>query len=253
MTFAISSSWLTATGWKPAFSAPEVRTAFGNYCRRIVREFHPRFLGLASEINTYADAHPEDFPHFVSLYREVYGWIKSEAPETRVFVTFQWEDLNNLIPTVSEGRPPYRINWETVEAFEPQLDVWAISSYPFVAFRSGADIPVDYYTPLLARTAKPLAVAEGGYTSAPVGPVAGTPQDQVSYLRAIHAQLGGPRLEFWIYLLLSDLNLDSYASLLRKQGLNERDVDTFGFFTFVGLRGRDGTPKPALALWDSFR
>ena len=30
-------------------------------------------------------------------------------------------------------------------------------------------------------------------------------------------------------------------------------VRTLGFFAHVGLRRRDGTPKPALALWDSYR
>ena len=36
-------------------------------------------------------------------------------------------------------------------------------------------------------------------------------------------------------------------------GAGERDVETLGFFAFVRLRRQDGSPKPALALWDSFR
>jgi hypothetical protein len=133
------------------------------------------------------------------------------------------------------------------------LDLWVVSSYPFVAFSRGADIPVDYYTPLLSRTSRPLAVAEGGYTSRPVGPFPGEAQDQVDYLNAIHSQLGGERLAFWIYLLLTDFNLDSYAKLMRLQGLGEDDVNTLGMFASVGLREFDGAPKPALEVWDSFR
>ena len=45
--------------------------------------------GLASEINTYMDAHPDDVEHFVGLYREVYERVKAEAPDTQIFVTFQ--------------------------------------------------------------------------------------------------------------------------------------------------------------------
>ena len=239
-------------GWKASFADPRVRAAYANFTLRIVREFHPRYLGLASEINTYADTHPEDFPNFLSLYNSVYDQVKAEAPGTQIFVTFQWEELNNLISQVAKGRTARQINWSQVEIFEPRLDVWAISSYPFIVYKHGADIPVDYYSPLRARTTKPLAVAEGGFASAPVGPVSGTPQDQVDYLNAIHSQIGGNRLAFWIYLLINDFNLDSYAKIMNGRGQNS-DVNTLGMFASVGLTKSDRTPKPALAVWDSFR
>ena len=149
---------------------------------RIVREFHPHYLGLASEINTYADTHPDDFPNFLSLYNSVYDQVKAEAPDTQIFVTFQWEELNNLIQQVAKGRTPRQTDWNQLEIFEPKLDVWAISSYPFIVYKCGADIPADYYTPLLAQTSKQLGVAEGGFSSALVGPISGTPQDHVTIL-----------------------------------------------------------------------
>jgi len=140
-----------------------------------------------------------------------------------------------------------------MEIFEPNLDVWAISSYPFAAFLSGADIPADYYTPLLSRTSKPLAVAEGGFTSRPNPPLPGDEQSQVDYLNAIHTQIGGKRLAFWVYLLLNDFDMDSYAKAMRQQGLNDENIDTLGFFASVGLREFDGKPKPALEVWNLFR
>ncbi|MEX0787973.1 MAG: hypothetical protein WD040_04160 [Anaerolineales bacterium] len=240
-------------GWGAAdFGLPEVRRAYTNFALRAVRELQPRYLGLASEINTYADAFPEDFTNFVSLYRETYAAVKAESPETQVFVTFQWEDLNNLIPGVSEGRTAYEVNWEQVEAFEPELDLWVISSYPFIAFPSGALITDDYYSPLLTRTDKRLAVAEGGFVSREAAPFSGTPQDQVDYLQAIHNQIGA-RLDFWIYLLLSDFNQETYAVHMRAEGASEADIETLSFFASVGLREFDGTPKPALEVWDGFR
>jgi hypothetical protein len=95
-------------GWKPSFSAPEVRAAFTNFTLRIVNEFHPLYLGLASEINTYADAHPEDFSSYLTLYQAVYDQVRAASPETHLFVTFQWEDLNNLAPFPTEGRQPFQ-------------------------------------------------------------------------------------------------------------------------------------------------
>jgi len=238
-------------GWKASFANPEVRTAFTNFTLRIVREFHTCYLGLGSEINTYEDTHPDDFINYLSLYQDVYALVKGEAPETHVFVTFQWEELNNLMPSVAHGQP-YQPNWNQVEQFEPKLDVWAISSYPFVVFQNGSAIPANYYTPLLIRTLKPLAVAEGGFPSAPVGTLPGDPQSQVDYLNAIHSQMGGDRLAFWIYLLINDFNLDSYAHTMNSRG-QSNDINTLGMFASVGLTQADRTPKPALLFWDSFR
>jgi hypothetical protein len=62
-------------GWPASFAAPQVRQSYADFALWIVRTFHPRLVGLASEINTYADAYPEDFPNFLSLYRKVYASI----------------------------------------------------------------------------------------------------------------------------------------------------------------------------------
>jgi hypothetical protein len=239
-------------GWEPTFANPDVRAAFTNYTLWLVREFHPKYLGLASEINTYMDAHPEDAANYISLYHSVYTLVKAEAPDTQIFVTFQWEDLNNLFAMAAEGRQPYVTNWDQVEVFEPNLDLWVISSYPFTVFKTGAEIPADYYTPLLSRTSKPLAIAEGGFTTLPTPPFQGDELSQVDYLNAIHNQIG-ERLNFWVYLLLNDFNLNSYAKMMRKDGLSDENINTLGMFASVGLRQFNGTPKPALSTWDSFR
>jgi hypothetical protein len=231
------------------FGNAVVRSAYQNYALRIIREFHPKYLGLASEINTYADAFPDDFPNFLSLYRETCKKIKQESHDTQVFVTFQWEDINNVNRFADQKDSS--IDWEWIEAFEPDLDLWVISSYPFVAFDSANEIPKDYYASLLTRTDKPLAVGEGGFGSRDISPFQGTPQDQVDYLNAIHDQIGR-RLAFWIYLILDDFNMDSYRQFLESQGLGSQ-VETLRFFSIVGLRERNGTPKPALAAWDGFR
>ncbi len=121
-------------GWDANFANPDVRAAFTNFALWIVREFRPRYLGLASEINTYMDAYPDDVESYLSLYRETYDLVKAEAPETQVFVTFQWDDLNNMFAPAAEGRPAGQTNWDQVEAFEPRLDLWAISSYPYFLY-----------------------------------------------------------------------------------------------------------------------
>jgi hypothetical protein len=127
-----------------------------------------------------------------------------------------------------------------------------ISTYPYFVFPSGPDIPAGYYTPLLSQTDKPVAVAEGGFSSQPVGFAQGSPEDQVAYLNAIHDQLG-PRLAFWVNTLLDDFNLESYAEQMKKDGRDPQDAISLGAFAYIGLRNSDGSPKPALEVWDSFR
>lgn len=240
------------TGWTASFGDAEVRAAYLEFVLWILDEFQPAYLGLASEINTYMDAHPDDVEEFVTLYTEAYEQIKLQAPGTRVFVTFQWDDLNNMIPAASEGRPPFEPNWEQVEAFEPNLDIWAISSYPYFVFNGAKPIPADYYTPLLSRTDKPLAVAESGFASQPVGPIDVSPEHQQAFMNAIYAQLGD-RLAFWVYLLLSDLDMASIEEAMQQEGRTSKDIETLSMFSSVGLREVDGTPKPALETWIQLR
>lgn len=239
-------------GWDANFANPDVRAAFSNFALWLVRQFHPAYLGLAVEINSYMDAYPDDAPNFVSLYNEVYAAVKAEAPETQIFVTFQWDDLNNLWVGATEGRQPYAVNWDQVEQFEPNLDLWVISTYPYTVFKTAADIPDDYYTPLLERTDKPLAVAEGGYSSTPVEPFSGSPEDQVIFLNRVHDQIG-ERLTFWNYTALNDINMESYGEMMRGADAKENDIVTLSAFQFIGLREVDGTPRPALGVWDAFR
>jgi hypothetical protein len=131
------------------------------------------------------------------------------------------------------------------------LDLWAISTYPYFAFDEAAQIPSDYYTPLLSRTSKPLAIGEGGYPSEDVGPFHGSLQGQVGYLEALDTQIG-ERLAFWIYLVIDDFNIEAYARHLTEHG-SPADVEAVELFSSLGLRSKDGEPKPAMETWDRLR
>jgi len=232
--------------WEASFANPDVRAAFKHFTLWIIQEFKPTYLGLGSEINTYLDAHPGDAGHYLSLYNEVHEEVKETAPDTKIFVTFQWDDLNNMFPSASEGRPANHTNWEQIHSFEPRLDLWVISSYPYFIYENAEDIPDDYYARLLQATDKPVAVAEGGFTSSR------NPDDQIAYLEAIHNQLG-ERMSFWVYLILSDLNMDNLTGIMRDQGVAEEDIQTLSQFSTIGLQHINGHPKPALEVWDDYR
>jgi hypothetical protein len=234
--------------WTPSFEDPRVRTAFTGFATWIAARFQPRYMGLSSEINTYLLAHPAETAAYLDLYRTTRAAIKTESPDTSVFVTFQWEVVYGLASGALAAEP----EWDQIEIFEPDLDLWVISSYPFIAFESGAEIPSNYYSPLVERTAKPLAVAEGGYISRPTGGFPGDTQSQVDHLNSVYDQIG-QRLVFWINLVLDDFDPVAIADPMREQGRSESDIEGLGIFSSIGLREFDGTPKPALAVWLGFR
>ncbi len=63
----------------------------------------------------------------------------------------------------------------------------------------------------------------------------------------------GDRLSSRVHLALNDFKSDSFAEVMRAEGRPESDIETLSFFAALGLRQFDGTPKPSLALWDSYR
>lgn len=62
----------------------------------ICATYHPRYLGLAVEVNSYYLKHTADFNRFVFFYKELYDLIKAAYPDTKVFVTFQLEMMKGL-------------------------------------------------------------------------------------------------------------------------------------------------------------
>lgn len=60
-------------------------------------------------------------------------------------------------------------------------------------------------------------------------------------------------LAFWVNILLNDFNIDSYARQMKKDGRNPQDALSLSAFAYIGLRNADGTPKPALEVWDEMR
>ena len=77
-------------------------------------------------------------------------------------------------------------------------------------------------------------------------------QDQIGYLEAVNSQLG-EELAMWIYLLLQDIDYQGYGRVLKEEGLRQENIQTLGLFASVGLKKLDGTPKPAMRLWDLIR
>lgn len=217
------------------FNDPKLREAFLAYTAYIAANYKPDYLALGVEINMLYQRSPRQFEAFVSLYREAYAQAKEASPRTKVFPTFQLEDLEGSFGDI---HPPH---WEVLEYFSGHMDALAISTYPFLAgIQSAGDLRPEYYSQLRARFDGEILIAETGYASAPVeGRVTvGTEEDQKVFLdRILHdAQENGFSTVVWLAAL--------------DPAFVERGATSV--FKDIGLRGSDGGNKLAWSTWEEW-
>lgn len=217
------------------FNDPRLREAFIAYTTYVVRNYEPEYLALGVEVNMLYARKPEQFNAFVSLYKEAYEVAKANRPETKIFPTFQLEDLEG---TFAEIHPP---QWEVLDYFSGYMDALAISTYPFLGdIDSAAGIREDYFSQLGQYFDGEILIAETGYPSAPVDghPVVGSEEDQAAYLQRLltEAEANGFSIVVWLAALDPAFAREGVAA-------------TFGN---VGLRASDGSNKLAWPEWEAW-
>jgi Tol biopolymer transport system component len=200
-----------------SFSNPAVAEAYSKAVLELA-EIRPAYLAVATDVNLFAMTDRAGFRAFVDMYRDLYPRIKRTSPDTRVFVTFQWDAMRGE----SAGA-----NRDLVEAFRSSLDVLAFTSEPRKLFeREGPDgVPADYYSrisqyrsdnrPLLLEVSWPSDGRNGD-------------ADQVTYIRSLPRLLDrvDPSILVWSFL---------------------HDVKILIFTVRAGLINSDGREKPAFA------
>lgn len=213
-----------------SFADPVLRSAFIADAKQRVEAYRPKYLCLAMEINAYYEQHPEDFDHFVSLFREARKAVKQIDPAIVVFVSFQYEQFLGLFGGQT-GLPKHGPHWELLERFGDEVDAVGISSYPFEKltpprFRPPAELPDDYYRRIAEHTDKPVIFAELGWSSDPA--YGGSPGAQAAFLDRLPELLKG-----------LDVPLINYNFLFDAKGFGEA-------FDSMGLIDAKGKLKPAL-------
>ncbi|HET8646936.1 MAG TPA: hypothetical protein VFO85_15685 [Vicinamibacteria bacterium] len=216
---------------------PAVRDADVRYVGAFAAVIRPEYLSVASETNLVRAIAPAPlYDGLVDAARRAAAEARRVSPTTRVFTTIQVE--------VAWGRPagPFAGVARDLADF-PFTEVLGLSSFPFLGgFADPEDLPLDYYSRLVAGTSLPVMVIEGGWPSAGVGGIASSPDEQRRYIERHVRLLDGARAIGYFQITFTDLDL---ASIPQPPG------SILPLFATLGLVDVNLAPKPALDVWDA--
>jgi len=230
---------LLATGH--SLTEPAVRAAYARYAAAFAAVIRPESLGVASETNLVrAVAPPALYEAVVDAANRAAAAVRGAQPAVHVFITVQvevaWGRLGANAPFAGIARD--RADFPFTEAI-------GLSSYPYLAgFVEPEDVPLDYYARLADPAAPlPMLVVEGGWTSAPLGGLASSPDKQRRYIERQAQILDTARAAGVFQINFTDLDLASFPMFPAGSSVS--------LFAFLGLVDVNLTPKPALASWDA--
>ena len=212
---------------------PDLRAAFVAEARYVAASYAPRYLALGVEVNAVYERSPTQYRAFLEAYDEAYVAVKAASPETRVFATFQYEQLLGVVP----WEPPRPPRWELLHDFAGRLDLFAVATFPSVTHEVARDVPPLYYRQMRDHTSLPIAFASVGFASAPdpAGVHSSTPAEQRRYLQRLLADADALDAPFVVWFASRD---PAFAA--------EPPLD---LLSSVGLRDASDRPKEAWAVW----
>ena len=200
-------------GSRVSFANPVIRKAFVESARALAG-LKPPYLCLATEINFLALQRLNEYLHFASLYKEAYRAVKQISPETKVFVSFQWEWVRIL-----DSREPLKIkeHSKVIDIFRPQLDVVGLTTYPAPFHGSPADLPNDYYFWMYQHieSGDEVLMMEVGWPSGGTGSEA----EQQAFIQRLPELLGRVNISVIAWALLHDVGLAEFDANLNTVGL----------------------------------
>src|SRR5688572_13308728 len=220
-------------GNRPTFSDKNVHIPYIQAALELAA-LKPPYLCLATEINFLAFASIDEYVKFAAVYKRLYHEVKKVSPQTKVFVSFQWDYFQ-----IMAQREPKRISehLKLIDIFRPELDVVAFTSYPGDHYKTPADIPANYYD-RISEYVKPtdeIHFMEIGWPTSG----AGTETEQVAFIERLPSLMAKikPRVVAWS--LLHDVDTSSLGGDLASTGLKHPDGrPKAGFKSFSQLAGK---------------
>jgi hypothetical protein len=134
------------------FNHPDVKTAYLNYCRRLIDFFSPAFINIGIEANLLMEKAPQHWNAYMELHRHIYSELKKQYPGLTVFVSFQ-------VQALLEGHRPEVNHADQLRALRDLIDytdIFAISSYPYGSVYMTQKLPEDMFDILAKMTTRKI-------------------------------------------------------------------------------------------------
>ena len=236
------------------FNAADVKTAYLNYCLRVVEFFQPDYLAIGIEVNLLRrNTDATTWANYLELHQHVYTNLKAQHPDLPIFVSVSVvELLSGYVDPPAEfsgDAPGYQ---STQQALLSDLllhsDYYAISLYPFLTAYFASDFPTDMFAEIFALSDKPTVIAETGMLAEDMTAYAisfeGNINKQNDYMASMLAAANDNELLFVNWFVLQD-----YDRLCVYFGGCSDDE---GLWRDTGVYDGDGNPRPSYATWKSY-
>ncbi len=230
---------------------PIVKKAYLNYCRRVVKYFHPDYFAIGIEVNELIHNSLQKWPHFVELYKYTYTELKKDYPDLPIFATVTLHNLTN---------PDWNliVEQKKIQDFLQYSDIAGISYYSFMVGKSWKGLlehserPTKMLDWLREYTDnKPLAITETGYPAETIKlktynvTIPSDPAKQATYFETLLDKATQDNYLFVICFLYRD-----YDALWEK--IKDLSPEAFIVWKDCGLIDEDGNQRPAYSVWKRY-
>jgi len=240
---ALPSPWNTYS-----FNDEEVKTAYLNYCKRVIEFFQPDYFGMSIEANLLYVLDPTLWTDYLALHQYIYHQLKASYPDLPVFSSVAGTPM---LKGFIEGNDHVQQRLPVLQLMQLS-DYYAVSFYPHLSGYLGNPYPDNTFDELFSISSKPLIVAETGYTAETFsmdigdGPLTihTDPVKQQKYLDDLLAACEKWKAKFVIYFSVRD-----YDQLWAQIG-SPGDINIA--WRDAGLYDEAGNPRPAMNSWKEY-
>lgn len=226
------------------FGDLEVKTAFVNFMVRAIDRMQPNYVAIGIESNLLLTKSPRHWEAYKSFHRYVYAELKRRYQSLPVFFTVEILQLNGWA-----GGAVREAQYREVASLMTASDLFVMSGYTFLSYAVPQSIDNDFFG--FARGfGKPIAIGETGYPSQNTlyysTTLFGSDALQQDFLEKLLGQADRDRYEFIAWFATADSE-----PLVAK--LTGASAEAAKPWTYIGLFGSNGAPKPALAVWQRYK
>ena len=221
-----------------SITEPAIQQLYREYVSAVDSILHPEYLSLAAETNLIRLAAPAPvYAAVVAMAGAAGAELRARGTGSKLLVSVQVEVAWGGL----QGAPYVGIAQDRADF--PFIDALGLSSYPYLGgYAQPEDIPLEYYSRLVAGAPLPELVLEGGWPSVAAGGVSSTPELQARYIRRHAEILDAAQAAAVFQITFTDLDLSASPP---------PPGSVLPLFAHLGLVDSALAPKPALAVWDS--